>query len=87
MDIVLGEVGRIETFDKELTGGKAGDTKEFTIDYPEDHEPAQLAGKKVDYVVSYNSVSAPEYPKVDAAFAKQLGVADGDVKNYMKKLS
>ena len=79
MDIVLGEVGRIETFDKELTGGKAGDTKEFQVAYPEDHNPAQLAGKKVDYVVTYNSVSAPVYPEVDEAFAKQLGVADGDV--------
>jgi trigger factor len=80
MDIVLGEVGRIEAFDKKLTGGKAGDTKEFQIEYPEDHNPAQLAGKKVDYVVTYNSVSAPSYPKVDAEFAKQLGVADGDIK-------
>ena len=31
MDIVLGEIGRIEAFDKELTGGKAGDTKTFQI--------------------------------------------------------
>ncbi len=79
MDIVLGEVGRIEAFDKELTGGKAGDTKTFLIEYPEDHNPAQLAGKKVDYTVTYNSVSEPIYPEVDEKFAKNLGVADGDV--------
>lgn len=79
MDIVLGEIGRIEAFDKELTGGKAGDTRAFQIKYPEDHNPAQLAGKTVDYAVTYNSVSEPVYPEVDAAFAKQLGVADGDV--------
>jgi trigger factor len=79
MDIVLGEVGRIEAFDKELTGGKVGGTKEFHIVYPEDHNPAQLAGKKVDYVVTYNAVSEPVYPEVDGTFAKQLGVADGDV--------
>ncbi len=79
MDIVLGEVGRIEAFDKELTGGKAGETKTFQIEYPEDHNPQQLAGKKVDYTVTYNSVAEPVYPEVDEKFAKNLGVADGDV--------
>lgn len=79
MDIVLGEVGRIEAFDKELTGGKAGDTKTFQIEYPADHNPQQLAGKKVDYTVTYNSVAEPTYPEVDEKFAKNLGVADGDV--------
>ncbi|MGJ8620844.1 MAG: trigger factor [Methylophilaceae bacterium] len=79
MDIVLGEVGRIEAFDKELTGGKAGDTKAFQIEYPDDHNPAQLAGKKVDYSVTYKRVAEPTYPEVDEKFAKGLGVADGDV--------
>jgi len=79
MDIVLGETGRIESFDKELTGAKAGDTIEFQIKYPKDHNPEVLAGKKVDYVVTYNSVSQPVYPEVNAAFARELGVPDGDV--------
>lgn len=80
IDLVLGEPGRIEAFDKELTGGKTGDTKNFEIKYPKDHNPAQLAGKKVAYQVTYNAVSEPVYPKIDKEFAKELGVADGDVK-------
>lgn len=86
MDIVLGEVGRIEAFDKKLTGGKAGDTKEFDIEYPTDHEPAQLAGKKVSYTVVYNAVSEPVYPEVDKAFAKTLGVEDGDVQKLRTEI-
>ncbi|HSR02729.1 MAG TPA: trigger factor, partial [Methylophilaceae bacterium] len=86
MDIVLGEVGRIEAFDKELTGGKAGDTKTFQIEYPADHNPAQLAGKKVDYSVTYNSVAEPIYPEVDEKFAKNLGVADGDVNKLREEI-
>jgi len=86
MDIVLGEVGRIEAFDKELTGGKAGDSTAFQITYPEDHNPAQLAGKKVDYTVTYNSVSGPTYPEVDKAFARELGVDDGDVKKMRAEI-
>ena len=80
IDLVLGEPGRIEAFDKELAGGKAGDTKNFEIKYPKDHNPAQLADKKVAYEVNYNAVSEPVYPKIDKEFAKELGVADGDVK-------
>jgi trigger factor len=86
MDIVLGELGRIEAFDKELTGGKVGDTREFQIEYPADHKPEQIAGKKVDYVVTYNSVSEPIYPEVDKKFARDLGVADGDVNKLREEI-
>ena len=80
IDLVLGEPGRIEAFDKELAGGKTGETKKFDIQYPKDHNPAQLAGKKVSYEVTYHAVSEAVYPKIDKEFAKQLGVPDGDVK-------
>lgn len=86
MDVVLGDAARVELFDKELTGGKAGETKKFQIKYPKDHNPEALAGKKVDYVVTYNSVSQPVYPAVDKAFARQLGVADGDVEKMRNEI-
>ena len=80
MDLVLGEPGRMAEFDDGLVGGKAGGTKTFDITYPKDHNPAQLAGKTVTYEVTFNSVSQPVLPKIDADFAKSLGVDDGDVK-------
>lgn len=80
MDLVLGEPGRMAEFDNSLVGGKAGATKTFDITYPKDHNPAQLAGKTVTYEVTFNSVSQPVLPKIDADFAKSLGVDDGDVK-------
>ena len=80
MDLVLGEPGRMAEFDDGLVGGKAGATKSFDITYPKDHNPAQLAGKTVTYEVTFNSVSQPVLPKIDADFAKSLGVDDGDVK-------
>ncbi|MFM9836563.1 MAG: trigger factor [Methylophilaceae bacterium] len=86
IDLVLGEPGRIEAFDKELSGGKVGETKKFDIKYPKDHEPAQLAGKKVAYQVTYNAVSEAVYPKIDKEFAKELGVADGDLKKMRAEI-
>ena len=80
MDLVLGEPGRMAAFDDGLVGAKAGETKTFDITYPKDHNPEQLAGKTVTYAVTFNSVAEPVLPKMDAEFAKSLGVADGDVK-------
>ena len=74
IDLVLGDAGRVASFDEQLTGGKAGASKKFEIAYPADHNPAQLAGKTVAYEVNYISVSEPSYPELDADFAKSLGI-------------
>ncbi len=79
IDLVLGEAGRVVSFDEGLVGGKAGASKQFSVSYPADHVPAQLAGKTVTYDVVYISVSEPKLPELNAEFAKSLGVEDGDV--------
>jgi trigger factor len=79
IDLVIGEPGRVKEFDDALVGGKAGSEKTFDITYPADHNPAQLAGKTVTYDVKFVSVSQPVYPEVDAEFAKNLGVEDGNL--------
>jgi trigger factor len=79
IELVIGEPGRVKEFDDALIGGKAGSEKTFDITYPEDHNPAQLAGKTVSYAVKFISVSQPVYPEIDAEFAKNLGVEDGNL--------
>jgi trigger factor len=86
MDLVLGEAGRIASFDEELVGAKAGETKKFDIKYPKDSNSPQIAGKKVSYEVTFNSVSQATLPKIDAEFAKTLGVDDGDVKKMRAEI-
>lgn len=87
IDLVLGEAGRMGAFDDELTGGKVGATKKFDITYPEDHNPAQLAGKAVGYEVTFVSISQPVLPEIDAEFAKSLGVEDGDVEKMKAEVA
>ena len=86
IDMVLGEPGRFEDFDNALLGGKAGSTKKFDLTYPADHNSPQIAGKTVTYNVTFNSVAEPELPKVDAKFAKELGVANGDTKVMLAEI-
>jgi trigger factor len=86
MDLVLGEPGRIPVFDEALIGAKTGETKPFDITYPKDYSQTQLAGKKVSYEVTFHSISQPVLPKIDAEFAKSLGVADGDIKKMRSEI-
>lgn len=87
IDLVLGEPGRVPTFDDALIGGKAGVSKKFDVTYPEDHNPEQLAGKTVGYEVTFISVSAPTYPEIDAELAKSLGIEDGDVEKMKAEIA
>jgi trigger factor len=79
IDLVLGEGGRVADFDDNLTGLKADAEKTFDITYPADHQPEQLAGKTVSYKVIVKEVAETKLPEIDADFARNLGVADGDV--------
>ncbi len=86
IDLVIGSGGRYPEFDDNLVGSKAGTTKSFDITYPDDHQPAQLAGKKVSYEVTINSVARPKLPEVDADFAKSLGVENGDIAQMREEI-
>lgn len=79
IDLVLGEEGRLAEFDKNLTGSKSGQDKQFDVTFPEDYKNAEVAGKTATYNVKIVAVAAPKVPEVDADFARELGVEDGDV--------
>ncbi|HEY3327860.1 MAG TPA: trigger factor [Novimethylophilus sp.] len=77
--LVLGEQGRLPDFDTNLVGAKAGETRKFDLAFPADYHNANLAGKTASYEVKVVAVAAPKLPEVDAGFARELGVEDGDV--------
>jgi trigger factor len=79
MQFILGDKNRFDVFDDQLVGLKANDLKDFEIQYPKDHDPKQLAGKTAKYHVEVTQVDEGVAPKIDAEFAKSLGVEDGDV--------
>lgn len=76
--VVLGEGRMLPDFEAALLGMKGEEQKTFDLTFPADYQ-ADLAGKTVQFSVTVKVVNAPKLPEVDAAFAKVLGVADGDV--------
>lgn len=86
LPMVLGEEGRFADFDKNILGAKAGEARKFDLTFPADYHNEALAGKTANYEVKVVSVSAPQLPEVDAGFAKELGVADGDIKKMRSEI-
>jgi trigger factor len=69
---------------KALIGLSAGEKKEFTIHYPEDHPGSELKGKTVDYTISVSGVYELELPNQDKEFYSRVGAEDeADLKTRM----
>ncbi len=76
--VMVGGGMMLPDFEAQLEGAKAGETKSFEVKFPEDYQAKDLAGSTVQFEMTVKKVEAPKLPEVDAEFAKQLGVADGD---------
>ena len=76
---VLGEKRMLPEFESDALGLKAGESRSFDIKFPEDYHGKDVAGKTATFEVSLKQVEEPKLPELDGEFAKQLGVADGDL--------
>ncbi len=72
--VYLSEDHYIPGFAKELEGIKAGESRTFTLTFPEQHFQKHLAGQPVEFTASAKTVFALEQAPLDDAFAKEIGV-------------
>ena len=75
----LGKKRLLPEFEAGMVGMKAGDTRTFPVSFPEDYAGREVAGKTASFEVTVKEVAGPVVPALDAEFARQMGVADGDV--------
>jgi trigger factor len=76
---VLGQGGMLPEFEAAARGMSEGEKKTFTLRFPDDYHGKNVAGKEASFDLLLKKIEQPELPALDAEFAKQLGVADGDV--------
>jgi trigger factor len=60
-------------FSENLRGVKAGDAREFRVEYPEDFSAEGLAGKTLDFTAAVVAVREREAPELDDEFARDFG--------------
>jgi trigger factor len=80
---VLGQGRMLPEFETATTGMKAGDSKTFPLNFPDDYGSAAVAGKQAEFAITLKEVSEPELPAMDADFAKSLGQAEGNVESLL----
>jgi trigger factor len=76
---IIGEGQMLEAFEKAVRGMKTGESKTFPLQFPEDYQGKDVAGKEADFMVTLTKVEAQSLPAVDEEFVKTLGIAEGTV--------
>jgi trigger factor len=76
---IIGEGQMLEQFEKAVRGMKAGESKTFPLQFPEDYQGKDVAGKEADFLVTLSKIEAQNLPEVNEALAKALGIKDGTV--------
>jgi trigger factor len=76
VSIEMGAAGNPPGFDDQVIGMGVGETKSFTITYPNDYSNPDLAGGTVDYTVTVTEIKRRVVPALDDELAKDLGEFD-----------
>jgi trigger factor len=76
---IIGEGQMLEQFDLAVRGMRVGESKTFPLQFPEDYQGQDVAGKEADFLVTMKKIEAANLPDVDDAFAKALGIKEGTV--------
>ncbi len=75
----VGQGRMLPEFEAAVRGMSAGESKTFPLTFPTDYRATELAGRTASFEVAVKKVEQVDLPAVDADFARQLGVRDGDV--------
>lgn len=73
VSIEMGGQANPPGFDAAVAGMTSGETRSFTLTYPDDYAVAELAGGQVSYTVTLKEIRQRVVPALDDEFAKDLG--------------
>jgi trigger factor len=71
LTVELGAETLLPEFDEALMGASASDEVTVEVDFPDDHRPEALAGKKATFAVTVKEVREKQLPDLDDDFAAE----------------
>ena len=74
--LVLGSNSFIPGFEDGLKGVKAGEEKDVEVNFPDDYQAQNLAGKTAVFECKVKAVKAPQQAEIDDELAKKFGAED-----------
>ncbi|AEK58049.1 trigger factor [Acidithiobacillus caldus] len=84
--VVLGSGRLLPEIEQALEGLRAGDEKQVEVTFPADYPNPELAGQKAEFALKVKAVAEPRLPELDADFARELGIEDGDVATLRREV-
>lgn len=84
--VVLGLGRMLSDFEAGIIGMKAGETKSFDVNFPEEYHGKHVAGKRTVFTITLHLVESPRLPELNAEFAKAMGIGDGDVEKLRAEI-
>jgi trigger factor len=71
--LIIGHPQTNTEFSDNLRGAKAGETRNFEVEYPADYHRKRFAAKKVRYTVLVKDIKEKQLPELNDDFAKDIG--------------
>jgi trigger factor len=72
-ELKKGSPAPLPGFAEALVGASKGETREFTLSFPADHENKRIAGRDYSFRVTINEVKEKKLPELNDEFAKENG--------------
>jgi len=85
--ITVGEGKMLPAFEAALAGMSAGEHKTFPLAFPDDYHGREVAGKTAQFDMTVKSVAEPHLPAVDEEFARNFGIASGNVEELRAEIA
>lgn len=80
--VEIGGKQMIPGFEDELKGLSVGESKTFSITFPEKYNSEKLAGKAAEFEIELVKLEEAVLPEVDVEFIKAYGVEEGTVDDF-----
>lgn len=77
INFIVGAGRMLAEFDAGVKGAKAGETRNVTVNFPEDYGSKDVAGKMAVFVVTVQKVEEQGLPELDDEFCAAFGVPEG----------
>ena len=82
MAVEIGAGQMLPEFEAGLEGIAIGEEKVVEVNFPEDYQGKDVAGKTAQFTLKATKVSEPKLPEIDAEFIKAFGIEDGDLEKF-----
>lgn len=86
VDLILGSGRMIPGFEEGLVGAEKGQELTLSVNFPDDYQQQDLAGKAAEFAVTVNSVSEPVLPELNDEFFASFDVKEGGEEAFRKEV-